>query len=77
MRTFYQPPAKSALAPPVFVISSPHHSSVLVNSKNIQVFLLVPDILPSTLRRLVWLLQSDETSVADTIKTSLIVMDFS
>ena len=31
-----------------------------------QVFLLVPDILPPTLRRLVWLLQSDETSVADT-----------
>ena len=39
---------------------------MLVNSKNIQVFLLVPDILPSTLRRLVWLLQSDETSMADT-----------
>ena len=70
-------PCKICLGPTCvcYIISSP--SSVLVNSKNIQVFLLVPDILPSLLGSLVWLLQSDETSVADTIKTSLIIMDFS
>lgn len=65
--TFHQPSAKSASALLMFAISFPHHSPVSVSSKHIQVSLLVPDLLSSTLRRLVMAVREDEISVADNI----------